>query len=142
MCRFDDGDYWTLYSSATRRAAKPHRCDECRRTIAKGESYNYGSGLYDGYWQTFRICLHCMEVTRWLQVACSGWNHTEVEPDLADHVIGDERYLRSSALTRLLRWMRADWRDGAGNVRPVEEVQAVATRAIDAYRRLAELGLR
>jgi hypothetical protein len=67
-------------------------------------------------------------------VVCDGWVFNEREADLADHVIGYEKELRSAPLTRLLRWMRADWHDRAGNLRPVDDVEALTKSAITAYR--------
>ena len=48
-----------VYSKTCRRARKPHRCYECRGTIAKGESYNSHEGLWDGRWSTYKVCLDC-----------------------------------------------------------------------------------
>jgi hypothetical protein len=48
-----------VYDCTAQKARKPHRCSECWRTIAKGESYERHSGLWDGSWETFRWCQHC-----------------------------------------------------------------------------------
>lgn len=135
MCMLDDGEGWTLFREEKRRAVKDHRCYECDRTITKGERYSYSTGLFEGYWSTHRLCAHCDQASRWLGVACGGFLYGAVEMDLAEHVVGDEDYLRSAPLTRLVRWMRAGWRDREGTLRPVEDVRAVTDRAIDAYRK-------
>jgi hypothetical protein len=53
--------------------------------------------------------------------------------DLAEHVIGEEMYLRSAPLTRLLRWMRTGWKSHDGSIRPLDDVKAVTDAAIAAY---------
>lgn len=134
MCMIDDADPWDFFTEAQRRAAKAHRCGECRRVIAKGETYRYCSGkVMDGI-ETMRQCLQCEAATQWLRVACNGYLFGCVEEDLENHVIGYECDLRTRPLTRLLRWMRADWRDRAGNLRPLGDVEALTAEAIAAYR--------
>lgn len=137
MCMVDDGEGWDygLFSEGRRKARKPHRCGECNRMILTGETYRYWQGRYDGYWSSGKMCAHCDVVTKWLDVVCSGYLFNAIQEDLEEHVVGDERYVRSAPLTRLVRWMRADWRDRAGELRPVEAVTDVTQRAIDAYRR-------
>lgn len=134
MCMWDDAGTWELSRTEWRKAAKEHRCGECRRTIAKGERYEYTTGLYDGHWDTEHTCEQCHQVTRWLVVACSGYLYQAVQEDLFEHITGEEAYLRTAPLTRLGRWMASDWRDRNGDLRPVEAVREVADRAIAAYR--------
>lgn len=136
MCMYDDSGGWRVFREATRRAAKDHKCGECGRIIAKGEEHRYATGLtYDwDSWESYRQCLHCVAASQWLLVACSGYMFNAIEEDLAEHVVGEESYLRSAPLTRLVRWMRADWRDRAGNLRPVEAVREVTAAAVAAYR--------
>jgi hypothetical protein len=59
MCAVDvvEPDY---YDERTRRAARPHACDECTRTIAKGERHLVINGCWDGRPQRFRICDFCV----------------------------------------------------------------------------------
>ena len=58
MCCCDDNPP-KFYGCIDRKARKPHRCSECRRTIARGEQYREHSGLWDGHFDTFRWCAHC-----------------------------------------------------------------------------------
>jgi hypothetical protein len=135
MCMYDDDWPAKVYRQQERRAAKDHRCAECNRTITKGERYHYVAAIWEDTWDTFRTCLQCRQVMRWLEVVCEGWMHGAIQEDLFEHVTGYESELRTRPLTRLARWMRADWLDGSGEVRSVESVRAVATEAIEAYRR-------
>jgi hypothetical protein len=134
MCMTDDGEQWTLFRSGQRRAAKDHRCCECGRTIASGEHYAYATGLIDDTWLSYRTCVQCEAACGWLRIVCGGWVYGLTEEDLVNHVTGDERDLRSRPLTRLVRWMKADWRTRSGDLRSVEDVRSVVTDAVDAYR--------
>lgn len=133
MCMTGDDDYWEFYNEFTPKARKDHRCCECGRTIHKGERYHTQGGLNDGYFQWHKTCAHCTIAARWLEVACDGWIFTMRQEDLGDHVTGHEKELRSRALTRLYRWMLADWHDRAGRLRPPAAVEAVVDDAIAAY---------
>jgi hypothetical protein len=129
----DSDGWWDFHSDVERRAAKDHRCDECRRTIAKGERYHYSSGKWEGSITTNRACAHCRAASRWLEVVCSGWIYEAVEQDLREHVNGDESEVGSWSLARLCAWMAKDWRDGKGDLRPLEDVKALTKKALDVY---------
>src|SRR5690606_37845746 len=58
MCLWVDVDYTEL-DSGERRARKPHKCDECFRTIDPGERYQYWTIAQDGTVETQRMCAHC-----------------------------------------------------------------------------------
>ena len=55
-------DHPAIYEETTRKAAKAHRCCECRRTIEKGDAYHEVRGLWDGQWGTYRTCARCERV--------------------------------------------------------------------------------
>jgi len=45
-----------------RRARKEHRCCECRITIEPGTRYEYVSGIWDGYANSYKTCLGCVSL--------------------------------------------------------------------------------
>jgi hypothetical protein len=132
MCMSGDG-YWDFHSDVERRANKEHRCDECRRTIAKGERYRHSTGKWEGDIVTSKQCAHCRAAARWLLVVCDGWVYEAIEEDLREHVNGEESEVGSWALARLCAWMARDWKDRDGNIRPLDEVKAQVEKAIAAY---------
>lgn len=138
MCMVGDEDYWSFYNEYRPKARKEHVCGECGRTIAKGEHYVTQGGLSEAGFEWNHTCAHCDAASEWLISVCDGYIFGRREEDFTEHVIGHEKELRSAPLTRLLRWMRADWQDRDGNLRPIEDVWAVASEAIAAYRRQYE----
>lgn len=44
------------------RARKPHRCCECRREIAKGETYERTSGIWGGEPHRYKTCIPCADL--------------------------------------------------------------------------------
>ena len=57
----DCGDYepCAFINEKSHVARKPHRCSECRRTIAPGERYQYISGKWGGSLDVFKVCSDC-----------------------------------------------------------------------------------
>ena len=45
-------------------ARKQHKCDECNRTIEKGERYERVTGKWDGEFYTFRTCSDCLSLRK------------------------------------------------------------------------------
>jgi hypothetical protein len=140
MCMYDDSEPATVFREDQRRAAKQHRCGECQRTIERGEEYLLSAGLWGGHWATFKTCGQCREVTKWLIGACGGFMYEMAAEDLAEHVTGEEAYVRSAALVRLMRWMTAGWRDRRGEMISVDRVVEVRRRADDAFANLVAQG--
>ena len=135
MCMYGDDEYWHWYTEYHPKARKEHRCGECSRTIAKGERYWTQGGITDDQeFQWHKTCEHCAAASKWLEVVCDGWIFNARFADLYNHVAGDERYLRSRPLTRLVRWMRADWSDKNGDLRSLDDVETLTDEAIAAYR--------
>jgi len=106
MCAIDDGEHYDVYCAQTRKAAKAHKCNECYRQIAKGESYRHTHGLYDGYWMQNRVCSHCQVATTWLSDNCGGYMDQGVCEDIEQHV---DEYRRMD-LARLAVGMRSKWK--------------------------------
>lgn len=48
------------------KARKPHVCQMCGRTIRPGELYRRGVGLDDGTAWTWKECLHCEQLVRYV----------------------------------------------------------------------------
>lgn len=63
MCFEYDGQC-DVYRDAYPRAKKAHRCRECGRTIEPGQVHLKNVQLFEGYWNTTRICMECEEVRK------------------------------------------------------------------------------
>lgn len=134
MCMVSDDAYWEFSSSKHPKARKDHACGECGRTITKGETYWFFVGSYDGSFSTHKTCEHCDIASAWLVEACGGWVFNARQEDLGEHVDGEESYLNSPALEELYGWMKADWRDDAGDLRTPAAVKTLTDEAVLAYR--------
>lgn len=113
MCRVDDSAGWKVSTDTKPRARREYKCDECQRTIRKGEVYHSFRGLsYEiDSWENHRMCAHCGAATTWLNVACSGWVMYSVLEELIEHWEEDS-YCRSITLARLIAGMKQQWHDG------------------------------
>lgn len=83
----DGGDAATVHATTQRRAAKDHRCTECRETIAKGTRYEHTTGCWDGSWSTFKTCMSCVEIRDHFQ--CNGWLYGQLWEDLETNFYPD-----------------------------------------------------
>jgi RNase P subunit RPR2 len=109
MCRVDYADeYCQELDTATPTARKEHRCDECRRTISPGETYERFTGIQEGELVTSKTCAHCLRARQWLFRQCSGWVFSEVLEELEEHW-QEEPDLRSRELARFIVGMRRQW---------------------------------
>lgn len=126
MCiDYDPPDF---YQATTRKAAKPHRCEECSRLIETREPYEHVAGKWDGGFGTFATCQHCVAARRWLEVVCGGrFAHGGVLEDLREHY-RSEGYV-TVAMGRLLRWSERSWVIRGERVSP-ERVAALTAFAI------------
>lgn len=111
MCMIDGCDErYEIYNGPRLvRARKEHRCDECYRQIAKGESYYSASGLGDGRFEQHYICAHCWVACEWLRVNCDGWLHCGVREDVEEHVQEYRHTDAAAGLARLTIGMRRKW---------------------------------
>ena len=66
MCYYDchDLDVAKVEREEMRKAAKAHRCSECRNGIPKGDKYQNYTGLWDGCWTTYKTCMACMDLRK------------------------------------------------------------------------------
>jgi RNase P subunit RPR2 len=63
-----------LVSEKNRTARKTHVCQDCRRTIEAGETYRIQAVKDYGDFWTWRSCLHCTSVARWLFSSAWGFD--------------------------------------------------------------------
>lgn len=59
MSCYCDYEPSTVWDERIVRARKQHRCCECRGAIRVGESHSRIGSLFDGRWQTYRMCGDC-----------------------------------------------------------------------------------
>ena len=62
------GEYADVSRSEWSIAAKPHRCRECGGTIPKGDMYLREASLFDGQWDSWKLC-----------AGCDAWRHALYE---------------------------------------------------------------
>lgn len=104
MCDFDHEETCVVLHDVSRRARKPHVCNECRRVIAAGETYSNLCVLFDGTKETHRICSHCLVAREWLRLECGGYAFEHVREDTIEHY--HEGYTQ---LGRLAAGIRRRW---------------------------------
>lgn len=93
MC---DCDGPQAFCSRMRVARKDHKCCECYGVIAKGQQYEYASGVWDDGPNDFKTCAECAdarksyvaELTRYDCQPCFGelydeWSESEIPPHAA-----------------------------------------------------------
>lgn len=50
------------FREISRKARKEHRCCECRKTIAKTETYIYSSGIWEDGPDSYKTCEKCYKI--------------------------------------------------------------------------------
>ena len=60
MCSCDEGQ--SIYWESWPKARKTHTCCECGSQIDPGEEYYRLSGIWDGKFSRFKMCLICKDV--------------------------------------------------------------------------------
>lgn len=106
MCMTDDGDPVTVLHERHPIAAKPHKCNECRRTIDRGESYMVERYVFEGEAHTHKTCLHCQIARDWLTLECGGFIYTMIDEDIQEH--SREGY--GFGVARLAAGLACGWR--------------------------------
>lgn len=117
MCRIDGADPSDFYSEKTRRARKEHRCEECGRKIAVGESHHYAFVVAEGLGDSYRTCAHCCAGQSWLSRECGGWIFGSVGEELQEHAYDYPEI--AIPLRRLYLAMRRQWRYFDGSLMKV-----------------------
>jgi len=81
-CSIDPYDYEAadVCREETLTARKEHVCSECGSTIPPGDQYERVTGMWDGYWSTYKTCLTCVRIRR--DYCPSGWIYGELRSHL------------------------------------------------------------
>lgn len=80
-------EYATFYDTDIRTARKEHKCFECGEAIPARAKYEHISMLFDGSWDSFKLCLSCMEIGDHFN--CDGRTLGTLWEDLADNFFPD-----------------------------------------------------
>lgn len=115
------------------RARTEHKCQECHRAIAPGESYHREVYLWEGVFNLHKTCAHCMVVRGWLQDECGGWLYGGVEEDAREHIFNNPGHYGID-LHRAVVGMSWNWRTRSGRLLPVPH----AIKTSDELRREAK----
>lgn len=78
-----DGEMPSLFFESRHTARKEHKCYECRRTIRPGEQYESVRGVWEGRFEFFKTCQHCLALRDWVKahVPCFCWMYGDVRND-------------------------------------------------------------
>lgn len=115
MCDYEPEDRCIVLHYAARRARKPHRCGECGRVIAAGETYQHTGMLFEGHKYTNKCCSHCVVARQWLIAECGGYMFEHAREDIIEHFRG-EGYKQ---LARLAAGIRRRWRGFKRDLLPI-----------------------
>lgn len=94
----------THYAHTYPKARKPHRCEDCGRTIDPGETYRRGAGIDGGTAWTWKECAHCCTLVHLLWWGDSEGYGQETFDEWEPETVG---HLRLKALWRK-KWRRKD----------------------------------
>jgi hypothetical protein len=128
MCRIDGGERAEVYVAKIRKAAKAHKCYECRRQINTGERYHNAKVIYEGQPDEFKTCAHCTVGVAWLKHNCGGYMFGDVMEDIREHA--DEYPAIAKPIMDYVARMRRQWQraDGRGLLaapRPIPDIRFV-----------------
>jgi len=123
-----DYDPPNVWRETTRRARKPHHCDECGRTIQPGETYRTCVGLTD-HWYGNKSCGQCTAALHWLTVVCRGYLLGDILDELAQHT-EEPHPISTLALARLVVRMRKKWLRRDGTLWPVDDIEQLVNQAL------------
>lgn len=87
---FCDYEEPVVYDRQEVKARTAHKCTECGRVIAAGEVYERVGSLFDGRWETYKTCSHCMALRQWVKahVPCLCWCHHNMIEDVMETAKG------------------------------------------------------
>lgn len=114
MCMLHDGvEMCAIWNEKDFRARKDHTCDECGRTIPKGEIYTRISALAPGDgWSNAKFCRHCQKIANWLIENCDGYLMGCIAQDFIDHM---DQFQWSSQM-RAVWGLQNQWRRTNGEL--------------------------
>lgn len=74
-CDFEEGP--EIYRADRIIARITHRCDECHTLILPGDRYENVAGKWEGRFETFKTCAHCLSVrdAMWSRLPCFCFSH-------------------------------------------------------------------
>ena len=100
FCDYDPPEFYSVRNPIARRE---HKCWECQRPIAPGESYERTSGKWDGDFNVFKTCQRCSSLRAWVErsVPCFCWTHGNMLTDAGETIY--DAADRASAETAGLR---------------------------------------
>lgn len=75
-----DADAPRVYRESWPTARRNHKCCECGRTIAAGETYQHVSGLWENGFESYKTCERCADLRDSLaDVACPAFTDLKNE---------------------------------------------------------------
>ena len=85
VCDYDAPAFYQVEKHAAR---KQHCCEECRRAIQPGETYEKARGKWDGRLDTFKTCARCVALREHIKahVPCFCWSHGNLLDDMRTEV--------------------------------------------------------
>jgi hypothetical protein len=87
MCAIDGADSeGTPLGTEARRAKKAHKCEDCFRVIAPGETYHVSKWAIGGRVEQMKMCEHCHVAADWLSTNCDGFLWGGVWDDIYEHI--------------------------------------------------------
>lgn len=96
VCDYEPAEVYS--ASRIKCARKDHKCDECFRRIARGESYESVWAIWEGEPTTFKTCCRCLALREFVQqnVKCFCWAHGNMIEDAMG--CADEYYEQGNGL--------------------------------------------
>ena len=89
----------SFFSSRERKARKEHKCNECRRIISPGETYEYIAGVWDGSFDTYKTCSDCLSVRD--EFFKSGYILSDIWMDLREYIFDCHGDIPEKCLVKL-----------------------------------------
>ena len=89
FCDFDEAA--DVYNQTTPVARLQHKCNECRRIIAPGETYERVAAIWKCYsdtWEIYKTCSHCIALREYVlaHVPCFCWAHGNIVQGALDEL--------------------------------------------------------